>query len=306
MSRSTQPRPARRLVAIAFCVALTVTQQWTPAGAANILAVQPFAGKSQWNTMNAVLRALTDRGHNVTVFTPFPVGDRDNYVEVNTSDGNKTVTLVDLKVAVQYLGPVTSLMTFLMNNTRSGCDTIHRHPRMVDILTAVRPSVFDAVVTVSYGSECTAYVASVLGVPAIYVVPMPIITFLERSLFGHVPNPATVAHLYFRSGALKTFADRLVNTALTVYCSCTWWYVEWRQALSDPRPYDQIDLVRPSLTFTNTHFITEPSRPLPPDVVQIGGIHLGPPKEIPTVILKYIFMDCGNKTPFDLTGFPVT
>lgn len=297
MSRPTRPR---RLVAIAFCVALTATLQWTPAGAANILAMQPFAGKSQWNTMNAVLRALTDRGHNVTVFTPLPTGDRDNYVEVDVSDGKRTVTDVDVELVVQYLGTVASLMTVLINSTRSGCDAVYQHPRMVDILTKATPGEFDAVVSVSYGSECTAYVASVLGVPAIYVVPMPIVTFLERSLFGHYPNPATVAHLFSRTGVLKTFADRLANTALTVFCSCMWRYVEWRHALSDPRPYDRIHLVRPSLTFTNTHFITESSRPLPPDVVQVGGIHLAPPKQIPavsesTTILKYISMDRGNK-----------
>ncbi|CAI6344988.1 unnamed protein product [Macrosiphum euphorbiae] len=50
-----------------------------------ILAVQPNPGRSYWNMMRAVLRALTDRGQAVTVFTPFVDGDRHGYTEVDVS-----------------------------------------------------------------------------------------------------------------------------------------------------------------------------------------------------------------------------
>lgn len=49
---------------------------------ARILAIETFAGKSHWNFMSAVLRAMTDNGHNVTVFTPFVDGNRENYTEI--------------------------------------------------------------------------------------------------------------------------------------------------------------------------------------------------------------------------------
>ncbi|VVC33548.1 UDP-glucuronosyl/UDP-glucosyltransferase [Cinara cedri] len=289
MSRLTLPRSPPRTMAIAFYVLLVVTRaQWAPTEAANILAVQSFSGKSHWNMMSGVLRALTDRGHNVTVFTPFVDGDRKNYAEVDMSRELKPLISVNIKLIYNVVRNPAVFLSNLINRTRSDCNAIYGHPRMTDILTAASPSDFDAVVTTVMGTECTAYVATVLRVPVIYLVPMPIITFLERTLFGHVPNPATVPHLYSGHGVPKTFADRFVNTALTVYYSCVSWYVERKLALSDPRPYDRIDLVKPSITFTNTHFITEPSRPLPPDVVQIGGIHLVPPKEIPKDVLEFI------------------
>jgi len=125
----------------------------------------------------------------------------------------------------------------------------------------------------------------------IYVVPPPMPTYLERSLFGHAPNPAAVPHLLSRRGALVTFADRFVNAALTVYCSLLVWRAERSLRLSDPQPFDLSGgTVKPSLTFVNTHFITEPSRSLPPTVVQIGGIHLAgqPPRAIPADILEFI------------------
>jgi len=40
------------------------------------------------------------------------------------------------------------------------------------------------------------------------------------------------------------------------------------------------------MIFINSHFTIEPARPLTPNVVQIGGIHLTPPNPIPKVTPK--------------------
>ncbi|XP_060878990.1 UDP-glucosyltransferase 2-like [Metopolophium dirhodum] len=276
-----------QLIAFCACPAL-ILQQWTPAGAANILAVQPSPGRSHWNMMRAVLRALTDHGHTVTVFTPFVDGDRDGYTEVDVSGPMKARVGLNATFLFETFGTTRKLMTNMMRATRSGCDTIYEQRRMVDILDGAAKRRFDLVVTEPLVSECVAYVATALNVPVLYVVPPPIVTYLERSLTGHVPNPAAGGHLLSRRGVPKTFAERLANAALTVYCSTLTWYAEWQLRWADPRPYDAVDLVRPSLIFSNTHFITEPARPLSPDVVQIGGIHLTTPKRLPNDILEFI------------------
>lgn len=279
----------RLWVAIAILVLMQVQSQlWSPAEAANILAVQTVPGRSHWNMMSAVLRALTDRGHNVTVFTPLLDGRRENYTEVDISDVLRLKTSQSFTYTTKAIDTTSALITIMMNATRTFCDVIHEHPRIKEILIGARPFDFDVVITEPTASECVAYMATVLRVPMVYVVPPAVVTYLERSLFGHIPNPATVPHALYQHGIPKTFVDRLANTVLTVYCSFLVWYYEWHQATFDPRPYDRIDLVKPSVTFVNSHFITDPSRPLPPDVIQIGGIHLVPPKEIPKVIhLKY-------------------
>jgi glucuronosyltransferase len=251
----------------------------------NVLAVQTVPRKSQWNVMSAILRALTDRGHNVTVFTPILDGDRDRYTEVHVHEGVMQGG-VGLDVGLTKVwNTISKLMPILVNVTRDSCETIFQHPRMTDILRNGRGSSagFDVVVISPMMSECVSYVATELRVPMIYVVSSPILTYLERSFFGHVPNPAVVAHVLSSHGVPKTFTERLTNTLLTVHCSLRKWYAERRQRLSNPQPFDRVDLVKPSLTFTNTHFITEPARPLTQDIVQIGGIHLAQPKGIPKV-----------------------
>ncbi|CAI6344887.1 unnamed protein product [Macrosiphum euphorbiae] len=56
------------------------------ASSARILAVKTVEGKSHRNFMSGILRALVNSGHhNVTVFTQFTDGNRENYTEVDTT-----------------------------------------------------------------------------------------------------------------------------------------------------------------------------------------------------------------------------
>jgi glucuronosyltransferase len=272
---------------VVICVAALLGSSYeTPAAAMNVLAVQTVPGKSHWNVMSAVLRALTDHGHNVTVFTPFLDGDRERYTEVHLHGGVMQGGVgQDAMQLIKEYCTVSSVITKLSNFTRASCEMAFRHPRMTDVLRNGHglSAGFDVVIIEPLVSECVSYVATVLRVPLVYVVPSPIVTHLERSLFGHHPNPAVVAHILSSHGMLKTFIERLTNTLLTVYGSSLKWYADRQERLSNPQPFDRVDLVKPSLTFTNTHFITEPSRPLTQGIVQIGGIHLARSKRIPKV-----------------------
>ncbi|XP_026811755.1 UDP-glucuronosyltransferase 2B2-like isoform X2 [Rhopalosiphum maidis] len=267
---------------------MTTLLQRTPVNAANILAVQTIPGKSHWNVMRAVLRVLTDRGHTVTVFTQFLDGDRDGYIEVDVSEQTGPRLGLDASFLIENFGTTRKLMANMEIATRTNCDTIYKHPRMVDILKGTSARKFDLVITEPLVSECVAYMATVLRVPMIYVVPPPIVTYLERPLTGHVSNPAVVGHVLSGHGVPVTFAQRFANVVLTIYCSTLKWYNERQLRLASPQPYDTMDLVKPSIIFTNTHFITEPARPLTPDVIQIGGIHLTLPEPIPKDILEFI------------------
>lgn len=186
-------------------------------------------------------------------------------------------------VMIEKFGSMQKTMPSMVNFTRMSCDMIYGDQRMVNILDRVDARKFDLVITEPIASECVAYAATVLHVPMVYVVAFPIVTFLERSLTGHAPNPASTGHVLSSHGTPKTFAERFVNVVLTVYCSALKWYAERQLQLADHRPYDLVDLVKPSLIFTTTHFIIEPARSLTPDIVQIGGIHLKAPKPIPKV-----------------------
>ncbi|KAF0715195.1 UDP-glucuronosyltransferase 2B15-like, partial [Aphis craccivora] len=255
-----------------------------PVEAANILAVQTVNSRSHWNPVQAVLRALTDRGHNVTVFTPFADADREGYTVVNTSNDLKS--WLGTKIS-RIERSTRTLIAHIVNSSRTNCLAIFKNPLMREIVDS-QSRVFDVVIVDTDWLNYMSYAANVLQIPVIYVMPSPIVTHSERSFFGHVPNPAAVSNLLFWRGVPKTFPDRFANTLHIVYGSWLLWREERRHRQIQPLACDAMELVKPSLTFTNTHFITEPSRPLSPDIVQIGGIHLTSPGQIPKDILEFI------------------
>lgn len=250
-----------------------------------ILAVESIAGKSHWNFMRAVLRALTDNGHTVTAFTPFPDGDRENYTEVDLSGVFPMKLDMDVKDILEQFADVTSILPLSVAVSRMLCDSIYGHERMREILRGgdADRGRYDVVIIEPLGSECVAYAATKLGLPMIYAIPSPMITHHERAFLGHVPNPAVVSHFYADCAFPATFVQRFTNAVLSAYAMFTVMYNERLLVNSEPKPYDLVQPVRPSAVFVNSHFITEMPRPLPPNVFEIGGVHLERPKRIPNV-----------------------
>lgn len=264
-----------------------------PADGMRVLAVETIAGKSHWNFMRAVLRSLTDAGHAVTVFTPFLDGDRDNYTEVDTSAAFRMKLDVDLAEVLEKFAKPSSILPLIVTISRSLCDAIFRDDRMV---AAMRPSsdggsVYDMVIVEPVGSECVSHAATAMGLPLVFVVPSPMISHFEGPFLGHVPNPAAVSHLMAGHAVPRSFVQRFGNSVLLAYSVFLVRYAEWslkRQDAAAPKPFDVLEPVRPSAVFVNSHFATEASRPLPPNVVQVGGLHLEQPKSLPPDILEFI------------------
>lgn len=249
-----------------------------------VLAVETIAGKSHWNFMRAVLRALTDGGHHVTVFTPFVDGDRENYTEVDMSADFPIKLDMDLAEILEKFVRPTSLLPLSVTLSRYFCDIVYGNKRMQDVLRRRWRDDFDVVIIEPMSSKCVSYLATELGLPAIYAIPSPMITHNEHGFFGHVPNPATVSHLLADHSVPRSFGQRIGNAVLSAYAVLSVKYGEWT---AQPRPYDRIPAVPPALVFVNSDFITEAPRPVPPNVVYVGGLHLERPKTVaPNVRIK--------------------
>jgi len=143
---------------------------------------------------------------------------------------------------------------------------------------------FDVIIIETLGYDCEFYLASKLNLPMISLVSAPMVTFEERFIFGDIPNPATISHLYANHAIPKTFVQRLSNTVLLGYNMMLLSVDKCIRKYMINRPDNWVtNIVQPSLTFVNSHFISESSRPFPHNVVQVGGIHLKPPKSLPNV-----------------------
>lgn len=259
------------------------------ADAANVLAVETMGGMSHWNFMSGVLRALVDNGHAVTAFTPFPSPGghrpRDNYTEVDMS--RQMLTSVNHRLAdvrQKWSTPVGHVYDWV-RLSRNACEKVYGHPAMEDAVRRHRDgrARFDVVFVEPFLSECVSYLAVRLNVPLVYVTPLPAVGLMERWHTGHAANPAVESHLVADHGIPGTFARRLSNAALSAYCAVAIVLANAALGYVEPREYDTVPPVTPSLVFVNSHYVSEPAKPVAPSVVNVGGIHLKPPNRLPEV-----------------------
>lgn len=176
---------------------------------------------------------------------------------------------------------------------RSFCDAVYQHPKMLEILRRGGGSDgddrddFDVIVMEPVGVDCASALARALDRPLIYAIPSPVPSFVERAFTGHVSNPASVSHIFARHAVPRTFAQRCFNAVLLAYSVLRTRYDQWMLRSVDPRPYDYPSAtVRPAVIFQNTHDAVDAPRPLPSNVVGVGGIHLKPAKTLPTVSIR--------------------
>lgn len=263
----------------------TLACSWIlPVENARILAVETIGGKSHWNVVSAILRVLSENGHHVTVFTPFTDGNRENYTEVDLSKAYELKVNLNITETLQKWANPRSMIDFLRMEGRHYCDVVYGNDRMKKIIENNERSNFDLVIIESIGINCVSYLATKLDLPMIYLITSPSITYNEFFTMGYIPNPAAISYFFASYAVPKTFVQRLSNTALMAYSTLSMAYDNWRFKYFNSKPYDLMtNTVQPSLIFLNSHFISEASRPFPPNVIEVGGIHLKPVKSIPNV-----------------------
>lgn len=267
---------------------------WIPAvkvEGARILAAEPVGGRSHWNFMSGILRALVDNGHNVTVFTPFPNGNRENYTEVNTSVGTMTILDMGLKELMDNYGSAFKIIDRMGVMSRELCNQFYEHRKMKEIFASTSTD-FDVFLIEPLFSECVSYVAVKLNLPLIYVLPVPTMGIMERQWTGHMSNPAVVSNNMADYGIPKTFVQKTSNIAIFIYGTIVNIYNRLLKH-TEPKEYDSHAPIPPSLIFVNRHFTIEPASPTLPNVVEVGGIHLKAAEKLPKVravpIVKRVF-----------------
>lgn len=134
-----------------------MTSYFEPVNGDHVLAISPFGGKSHLNVMKGILRALTDHGHRVTVFTPVPDGNRYNYTEVDVSKEIEVFVQLDINDVHDMFTRQTDLVNFLHAITQNGCKSIYANKAVKKIITN-HNSGFSVIIVDIMASECVSYI----------------------------------------------------------------------------------------------------------------------------------------------------
>lgn len=256
-----------------------------------VLAVITTISYSHFKSMERILHALTERGHQVTVLSNHPEKLKSpNYVAV---DGKRCSIegLPDTVVDEQLTGFVpiflNDLAHFYDNLGVSECYL------KSDSFQQVFKSnqTFDLVMVEYFNHRLFTELGYIFGAPVIHfssLIPPPWVAVD----YGYPINPSYISSFVGScAGNRISFLDRVRNTvevSIALLLDEILLYKKTQELVNryaDTKIPPMRELMKnSSLLLVNTHYTISGVRPVVPNVVEIGGIHIEEAKELPEVI----------------------
>ncbi|XP_025192266.1 UDP-glucuronosyltransferase 2B17-like [Melanaphis sacchari] len=280
-----------RAAAVTAVTALLLTCT-SAANGARVLAVFPYNGYSHFAMVEPLMVALSQRGHHVTVISPFPRrkdrgGGAGRYVDVDVSDALPPV-ISEMNVTDEFehqVDPITGLRNLCQMNHRV-CEATFEHPRVRALIRG--PGAFDVVFTEAFSTDCFAAFAHAYDAPLVSVRTSDYSPQLNRRV-ANPQNPAyLVNHLLEYTGHDMSFVQRLINTLATHFGA-----VGYHAFSDDPSTelvrrhfgrgtpsVPEIARRRTALVLVNGHHSLSQPRPTVPNAIEVGGLHITQPAEL--------------------------
>lgn len=253
-----------------------------------ILGIFPSLDRNNYVTYRGLFRELANRNHDVTLINHFQLPDApSNYRDILLSDKQVYKGLSFESVIVNEVSrvPFETLVSTKAGN--DDCKTLMNNNQVLHLIRT-RPR-FDVIIVESYNSDCALALAANLSAPYIAFNPQPAHPW-HYSRLGINFNSAYVPQSLLPFGKQPWFFDRVKSFIL--YYVSNWVYYVGSQVtdhvflykyLGDDLPTLESIASNASLVFVNTHKSVFGSVVRADNVVDIGGIHIRPPKVIPTV-----------------------
>ncbi|CAH1985004.1 unnamed protein product [Acanthoscelides obtectus] len=262
-----------------------------------ILAVFAHPGKSHVDVYLPITKALAEKGHNVIVISHYPVSSSmPNYQDIDLKDQSKQfVEAID----VEQIDPSSKLTrymltTFLEYLAQKACKDVMQSKNFQRFMKERHRYHFDLMIIEMFNTDCLMGLADIFNVPVIglsscTLMPWASDRFANPIHTGYIPN-----NLLPHSDRMN-FLERVENTVVTTLHRFFYRYVMnandeniARKYLGEEAANMDSAINRSSLLLVNTHFSLNLPRPFVPNVIEIGGVHVGEPKPLPQNLQKWI------------------
>ncbi|EDV54742.1 UDP-glucuronosyltransferase 2B17 [Drosophila erecta] len=278
----------------AFCL-LALLSLVVSSDSLRILGLFPHPAISHFKFFHPIMRGLAEAGHSVDVISPFedqdpPKGYKDLLLPPNTL--TDTINLQDFERPYHFLFPYIEFF-ILYNMGKEACNTT-LHSRALTEILKNPPGYYDVILLEQFNTDCAMSVAHVLQAPVIGMSSCALMPWhYER--FGAPLIPSYISALFQGQSQEMSFVARLRNW-ITVHSLNLLYKIYTvptensliRQRFGPGLPSTE-DLVRnTSLMLVNQHFSLSGPKPLPPNVIEVGGVHISPPKPLPPDLQKIL------------------
>lgn len=260
----------------------------------NILVMFPHPGKSHFLTFVGLFKALAQKGHNLTVISHFPLEEQiPNYRDIEIGGFEvflKSGVLDKLDISKldskgrfnkYFVSLILAHVADLSCNVGLGSETVQNFLK--------ENNHFDVFITESFITDCFLTVAKKLNAPVVRIHTCTLMPFTSHR-FGNPDNPAYIPTNYLAYSDKMTFFERLENTFVTVIISAFFNTVVLKNDKRVSMKYLgefgstlDSDIMNDSLLLVAIHFTLNYPRPLVPNMIEIGGIHIGKPNALSKV-----------------------
>ncbi|KAF5291130.1 hypothetical protein FQA39_LY14372 [Lamprigera yunnana] len=263
---------------------------YTLASGSRILGILPDKGYSHQQIGTKLLFALAERGHKVTMVTA---------LAPNKEHGNVNIIEVDIKkFALEETMDLLNTDHTTLEASRKFLETQLRWTESLlndtNVQTLIKSkTTFDAVIidqitNYAHKGLCHYFKAVCIDINVSGA------TLFSDDQIGNTNNPAYTPNRLLPLTTAMNFKERLFNSLFTTQLYLNYHYtlipshneVVQKYFPGSPQLYDI--MYNTSLSLVNSHYITSACVPKIPTVVEIGGIHMDLPKELPKHIKDYL------------------
>ncbi|CAG9826900.1 unnamed protein product [Diabrotica balteata] len=262
----------------------------------NILMIDEILSPSHqiWNYV--LVEALLDKGHHVTLIGPKTIDIilHTNFTMYELEDLHEAVEEIMDPNEIQQYG-IYGNIKLLYEYTDNTCFHIAQSPAIKKLLQENRNTRFDLIIIdMSLGGCLLPLLEKFNFPPSIAVCPFLLLPYLSE-LFGNTVHPAFVPHMFSKFSSKMSYFERIQNYVYT-YGEIYLWsriYQSRRTEIAkmafgeDIAPTEKLER-HLSLVLTNIIMGFNYARPLTPNIIPVGGLHIRPARKLPNDIEQII------------------
>lgn len=246
---------------------------------ADILGVFPIEALSHQIIFDSYMSELHRRGHNVTVYSHFPDIASEQYKRIQIS--NTSTVLDPSYVTMDHMYSPSSLNSYkhMFHIVRNG-ETYTRSDALRQLYDQPEDA-YDLIVTETCNTDLYLALIERFKAPFIAWTTSPLFVW-SADRMGASTHPAYIPVLMTTYGPHMDFAERIYNTLLRSIAFYKYYTRStiFSQQIASKRYKDSSHLdqlvLKTSLLFVNTYHTLWGSRPLPQNVIDVGGLHVKP------------------------------
>lgn len=261
----------------------------------NILAIVSLPLKSHYMAFSELFNELANRGHSVTVLNNFPEETPHpnlNFIQLQQVDTtvsyfprldtyeNFDSSLLPLYNIYRHVSTAPEIMSFDCKNLLTNAKT--------QSLKSVK---YDVIIVEQFMSDCGLAFAGVISDAPIIGITSHVLLPWTYQRLGLPFNFAADPFYFAMGGPNPTFFHKIKSFLFhTMFNSIGKWYIQRSiyETFQKYLPNEDFDIERigkerMQMVFSYQHFSLTGARVLSPQVLEIGGLHVKNPKQLPKV-----------------------